>query len=69
MDDAKTNTPIQNQHPKNVTLKVMRMSTNLTSSLCVGFGLSTNKTLNPHNFCIKSSNKKYFGVLHFFVDC
>ena len=64
MDNAKTNTPKNLKHSK-----VMRMSINLTSSLCVGFGSSTNKTLNPQKFCIKSSNKKYFGVLHSFVDC
>ena len=41
----------------------MRIYASLTSSTCVGLGLSTDKTLNPCNFYTWSSNKAKFNVL------
>ena len=39
------------------------LSTTLTSSSRVGFRSSTNKTLNPYNFCTHYSNKKILSCI------
>ena len=41
-----------------------RMSTNSISRIHVGLGSCTHKNFNPYNFCIRRSNKAYFGVLN-----
>lgn len=53
---------------KTNTLYFYRISTILTPCTCVAFESSTNKTLNPYNFCRQNSNKAYFGALEYFVN-
>lgn len=60
---GKTNTLLDTN-----TLYLYRMSTILTSCTCVAFESSTNKTLNPYNFCRQNSYKTHFGALESFVN-
>ena len=56
--------PTQSQHAN-----ILRMSTTLTSDSHFGCRSSTNKNLDPYNFCIQKSNKTYFGMLELPANC